>query len=68
MSVLIINVPYGNMVQIGETPTHGACIRVDEGSGRKVKLSISTNLLITQLSPGLFPEAFAPGLSGRKRA
>ncbi|MFN4169424.1 MAG: hypothetical protein ACK4HD_14050 [Pannonibacter phragmitetus] len=66
MPVKVMNVPYGEMVQIGDTPEAGACVRVEDVSGRRVKLVIATDLVIYPPQLGLFPQTFAPGLGARK--
>lgn len=66
MTIKVINVQYGAMVQIGDTPDAGACVRVEEVPGHRVKLVIATDLVIYPPQLGLFPEAFAPGLGARK--
>ncbi|CEJ15949.1 hypothetical protein BN1110_06300 [bacterium YEK0313] len=51
-------------VQIGSGPDAGAVIKVLARSGRKVALSIHTNLPVARHYFGLSPPAFRPGLAG----
>ncbi|MRX32814.1 hypothetical protein [Aminobacter sp. MDW-2] len=53
----------GEAVEIGDV----ACIRVDEKSGRNVRLSFFTDLPIRHMADGLIPARYTHGITGEAR-
>lgn len=68
MSVLNMTVKVGHMLQIGDGPDNGAIIKVEDRSGRAVRLTVASALSpIRLLGPGLIPERWTCGITGERR-
>ena len=65
--MLTMRLEEGEGVTIGDGPDAGAAIKVLSRTGRRVHLSILTNLRITRHVYGLNPPVFAPGLGSARR-
>ncbi len=62
--MLTVRLDEGEGVVIGDNPDSGAAVKVLARSGRRVHLSILTNLRVSRQVFGLHPPVFAPGLAG----
>lgn len=67
--MLNLSVRIGQAVQIGsDDPAHGVVLRVEDKSGRMVRLIISTAMSpIRTIADGLFPPRYTLGITGERR-
>jgi hypothetical protein len=67
--MLNLSVKIGQAVHIGsDDPAHGVVLRVEDKSGRMVRLAISTAMSpIRMIADGLFPPRYTTGITGERR-
>lgn len=66
--MLTLSVRVGQAVQVGDDPENGVVVKVEEKSGRMVRLAFATAMKpIRLIATGIIPPRFTYGITGEPR-